>query len=93
MDAAAMTIVMAPLFLLLGAAGGTVHFTAIAGDAKLLVYGGSVASAVALRLGRLLLTTTILILAARQNWVDLLAATVGFMAARQYLIGHLGPAR
>lgn len=86
-----MTTVTAPLFLLLGAAGGTVHFTAIAGDAKLLVHGGSVASAVALRLGRLLFTTTILILAARQNWIDLLAATTGFMAARQHLIGLLGP--
>ncbi len=86
-----MTIVMAPLFLILGAAGGTVHFTAIAGDAKLLVHGGSVASAVALRLGRLLLTTTILILAARQNWVDLLAATIGFMVARQYVIRRLEP--
>lgn len=87
-----MMIVMALLFLLLGAAGGTVHFTAIAGDAKLLVHGGSVGRSGALRLGRLLLTTTILILAARQNWLDLLAATAGFMAARQYLIGRLAPA-
>jgi hypothetical protein len=87
-----MMTVTALLFLILGVSGGIVHFTAIAGDAKLLVHGGSVASAVALRLGRLLLTTTILILAARQNWLDLLAATAGFMAARQYLIGHLGPA-
>ena len=86
-----MTIAMALLFLLLGAAGGTVHFTAIAGDATLLVHGGSVASAVALRLGRLLLTTTILILAARQNWLDLLAATIGFMAARHYVIGRVEP--
>ena len=86
-----MTIVMALLFLLLGAAGGTVHFAAIAGDAKLLVHGGSVASAVALRLGRLLLTTTILILAARQNWVDLLTATIGFIVARHYVIGRLEP--
>jgi hypothetical protein len=92
MDAAAMMILMALQFLLLGAVGGTVHFTAIAEDAKLLLYGGSVASAFALRLGRLLLTTTILIVAARQNWVDLLAATIGFMAARQYLIARLGPA-
>lgn len=86
-----MTMVMALLFLLLGATGGFVHFTAIAGDATLLVHGGSVARAVALRLGRLLLTTTILILAAWQNWVDLLAATIGFMVARHYVIGHVEP--
>ncbi|WP_454883318.1 ATP synthase subunit I [Sphingomonas oryzagri] len=86
-----MTALIALLFLALGAIAGATHFTAIAKDADLLVHGGPVIRAIGLKLGRLLFTATILVLAARHGWIDLLTATIGFMAARQYVIHRLGP--
>ncbi|MBP2278501.1 hypothetical protein D9M73_73260 [compost metagenome] len=43
-----------------------------------------------LRLGRMLLTLGVLLVAARQGWGDLLAAAAGFMAARQVVLHRLG---
>ena len=92
MDAAAV-IAVAALFLMLGAGAGIVHFGAIARDAEWLVRGGPAIRAVVLRIGRLVLTGAVLVLAARQGWVVLLAAVIGFMAARHHMIRRLGPAR
>lgn len=78
------------VFALLGAGAGTVHFAALARDAHALVHGGSPFVAMGLRLGRLLLTTAVLVLAARQGWPSLLAATVGFMVARVVVLRRLG---
>lgn len=88
-----MTVLSGLLFLVLGAIAGVVHFSAIAEDADLLVHGGPAIRAIGLRLGRLLLTTAILILAARHGWIDLLTATIGFTAARHHAIHRLGPTR
>lgn len=78
------------LFLALGAVAGMAHFAALAGDAAMLVHGGSAMRAIALRLGRFLLTTVVLLLAALHGWISLLAATAGFMAARGLLLRRLG---
>jgi len=86
-----MTALVALLFLVLGAVAGAAHFAAIAKDADLLVWGGPVVRSIGIRLGRLLLTAAILVLAARHGWIDLLTATIGFMAARHHAIRRLGP--
>ena len=78
------------LFLLLGAAAGTAHYLAIAKDADLLAHGGSIMLSLGLRLGRMLLTLGVLLVAARQGWGGLLAAAAGFMAARQVVLHRLG---
>jgi F1F0 ATPase subunit 2 len=78
------------LFLLLGAGAGTVHFVALFRDAELLVRGGSPLAAMALRLGRVLLSIAVLIAAARQGWPMLLGAATGFMVARQVVMRRLG---
>lgn len=91
MGAAAVTAFIAMLFLVLGAIAGAVHFTAIAKDADLLVHGGPVIRSIGLKLGRLLFTAAILVLAARHGWIDLLTATIGFMTARQLVIHRLRP--
>ncbi len=80
------------LFVLIGACTGWAHFLAIARDAKLLAYGGSALVAFTLRLGRMLLTLAILVVAARQGWPVLLGATAGFMVARQLVLRRLGTA-
>ncbi|MDR7256406.1 hypothetical protein J2X47_000567 [Sphingomonas sp. BE270] len=81
-----MTIFLAILFLMLGTVAGTVHFASIAKDADLLVHGGSVLVAIGLRLARLLLTAAVLTAGALHGWPTLLAATIGFLAARQFVI-------
>ncbi len=86
-----MTALAALLFLILGAIAGTAHFIAIAKDADLLVHGGPVIRSIGLRLGRLALTVAILVLAARHGWIDLLSASIGFMAARHYVMRRTGP--
>ncbi|PZU64818.1 ATP synthase subunit I [Sphingobium sp.] len=84
-----MIILVALLFLALGAVAGTIHFAMIAKDADLLVHGESVLMAIGLRLARLLLTATVLIGAALNGWPSLLAATSGLVAARQFVIRRL----
>ncbi|MDF0543925.1 ATP synthase subunit I [Sphingobium sp. H39-3-25] len=84
-----MNILLAILFLMLGTVAGSVHFALIAKDADLLVHGGSALIAVGLRLARLLLTAGILIAAALHGWPTLLAATIGFLAARQLVVRRL----
>ncbi|PHP21600.1 ATP synthase subunit I [Sphingobium yanoikuyae] len=81
-----MTIFFAILFLMLGAMVGTVHFALIAKDADLLVHGGSALMAIALRIARMLLTAGVLISAALQGLPTLLAATIGFLMARQLVL-------
>jgi F1F0 ATPase subunit 2 len=85
-----MTALAALLFLMLGAIAGAAHFIAIAKDADLLVHGGPVIQSIGLKLSRLVLTVAILVLAARHGWIDLLVATIGFMAARQFAIHRRG---
>ncbi len=81
------------LFVLIGAGAGAVHFLAIARDARLLTDGGSALAAWGWRLGRTLLTVTVLVAAARHGWPVLLGATGGFMAARQFVLRRLGSVR
>ncbi|AOH87281.1 hypothetical protein AWL63_24340 (plasmid) [Sphingomonas panacis] len=72
-----------------GCSGGTMHFAMIAKDADLLVHGGSVLMAIGLKLARLLLTVTLLVVAALQGWPSLLAATTGVLVARQLVLRRL----
>ncbi|WP_240502330.1 ATP synthase subunit I [Sphingomonas panacis] len=65
------------------------HFAMIAKDADLLVHGGSVLMAIGLKLARLLLTVTLLVVAALQGWPSLLAATTGVLVARQLVLRRL----
>ncbi len=81
-----MNILVPLLSLTLGAVAGTAHFAMIAKDADLLVHGGSVLMAIGLRLARLLLAAAVLIIAALHGWPTLLTATIGFLAARQFVI-------
>jgi len=83
-----MSVALILLFLLLGAGAGTVHFVALFRDAGLR--GGSPLAAMALRLGRVLLTIAVLIAAARLGWPVLLGALAGFMVARQVVMRRLG---
>jgi hypothetical protein len=83
-------IVLVPLvFLMLGAVAGAMHFAMIAKDADLLVHGGPVLMAIGLKLARLLLTVTLLGVAALQGWPSLLAATIGVLVARQLVLRRL----
>jgi F1F0 ATPase subunit 2 len=84
-----MTAFWLALFALLGAGAGAVHFAAIARDADLLVRGGSPLAAVGLRLGRMVLTVAVLLLATINGWPMLLAALAGLMAMRQVMIRQL----
>lgn len=84
---------VATVFLMLGAGTGIVHFGAIAKEAVWLVRGGPTIRAIVPRIGRLVLTGAVLVLAARQGCVVLLAAAVGFIAARHHMIRRLGPVR
>lgn len=81
------------LFAMLGAGVGALHFAAISRDVDLLADGGSVGAMIGLRLGRLLMTVAVLAISARQGWPALLAATFGFMVARQIVLRRLGTAR
>ncbi len=90
MDTEAVTALLALLFLGCGAVAGAIHFMVIAKDADMLVAGGSAARIAGLRLGRLVLTVALLALAALQGVTMLLAATGGFMAARQIVLRRLG---
>ena len=79
------------LFLGLGAGAGAVHFRLLAHDARLLVGGGPVAAALAVRLGRFVLTLLVLVLAAKvAGWPALLAAAAGFGLARPVMLRRLG---
>ncbi len=80
-------------FVLIGAGAGAVHFLAIAREAGLLTQGGSALAAIGLRVGRILLTVAVLVLASRHGWPALLGATAGFMVARQLVLHRLGAAR
>lgn len=84
-----MTAFFVLLFLALGAVAGTVHFMAIARDAELLVHGGSALLTLGLRLGRLLLTASVLIVAARHGWPALFATAIGILIARQVVMVRL----
>ncbi|RDE05603.1 ATP synthase subunit I [Sphingomonas aracearum] len=80
------------LFFALGALAGAVHFAALARDADLLVRGGSALAVIGLRLGRMLLTVAMLVVAARQGWPALVAASIGTLVARQLVLRRLGAA-
>ncbi len=87
---AAMTLLLALVFLALGAAAGAVHFAMIARDAELLIGGGSGSRVAWLRIGRLALSTGVLFLAALSGSVPLIAAMIGLMAARQWATSRFG---
>lgn len=78
------------LFLTLGVVAGAVHFVALARDTDLLVRGGLPVLAMVLRLGRIVLTAMVLVLATRQGWPTLLAAAIGFAIARTLVIRRIG---
>jgi F1F0 ATPase subunit 2 len=88
-----MNLPLIMLFVLIGAGAGAVHFVTIARDAELLTHGGSAPLVLASRLGRMLLTVAVLVVAARHGWPVLLGATAGFMVARQFVLHRLGTAR
>lgn len=88
-----MSIAIASLFLMLGLAVGYAHFLAIAKDAETIVTGRTTAWLAVLRIGRMLPTVAVLALAAWQGGWALLAAMLGFMAARQVMIARLGSPR
>jgi hypothetical protein len=81
------------LVLALGFAVGLAHFAAIAREADLVTHGGPASRAILLRLGRLAVTILVLVIASRQGWPALLAATTGFMGGRQIMLHRLGGAR
>ena len=85
-----MTVPLLPLFVLLGAVAGGIHFAALSRDADLLVHGGSSWAMLGLRLGRIVLTVIILLAATRAGWPMLIAAAIGFMAARQAVLARRG---
>lgn len=87
-----MKLLADALFLLLGAMAGGVHFAAISRDADALVRGGPALATAGRWLGRMLLTAAVLAMAALQGWPALLAATAGFLAARQVVVRRLGRA-
>lgn len=90
MDTAPMTFVLPVMFLAAGAAVGAVHFILLARDARLLTAGGSIVKFMSLRLARLVATAAVLALAALAGWPSLLAAAVGFLAARQWSLKRFG---
>lgn len=85
-----MTILLALLFLGLGAAAGACHFIAIAKGADLFVAGAFPGWPIALMLGRWALTVAVFWYAARDGAAMLLAAAAGFMAARHMVLRQLG---
>ncbi len=84
-----MKLLLLAFFLGLGAAGGAAHFHALAKDAAFTLQGGT-AKAIGLKAARLLLTAGLLTFAAQQGALPLLAATIGFMAARHIVIRRMG---
>ena len=85
-----MTAVIALMFLILGFLAGALHFTLLRRNADLFVSGGSPLAAIGLQLGRMATTAGVLLIAALNGWVSLLAATAGLMAARQVVVRRLG---
>lgn len=85
-----MTFLVAVSFLALGAAAGAVHFAMIAWDAGLTVAGGPASRIAWARIGRLIVSTGTLVLAALSGWLPLLAATLGMMASRQWALHRFG---
>lgn len=86
-----MTVLLVLLFALLGAVAGGVHFAALSRDADLLVRGGSAFTVLRLRFVRTVLTVAVLLAAARAGWPTLVAAAIGVMSARQFMLTRLGP--
>lgn len=73
-------------FALLGALLGAGHFAALRGNVTRYLEGGSPGPALALHLGRLLLSALGFALIAPAGAVALLAALAGFLAARTMAI-------
>lgn len=84
-----MTMLLLAFFLGLGAAVGAAHFYALARDAAFTLQGAA-AKAIGLKAARLLLTAGLLAFAAQHGALPLLAATIGFMAARHIVIRRMG---
>ena len=78
------------LFALIGGMAGAAHFLALAREARFLTQGGSALAISGLHLGRMVVTGLVLAAAAWQGLPTLLAATAGFMAARQVVLHRLG---
>jgi len=68
---------------------GATHFASLRWNARLFV-NGSAGGAVALQLGRIVLTVVLLALLVRLGLIALLSGALGFLAARPLLLRRFG---
>jgi len=75
------------LHLAIGIGVGVLHFRAIRESARQLVEAGNVRRVAALTVGRLAVTGAVLIIAALEGALPLVAAAAGLMIGRQAVLG------
>jgi hypothetical protein len=89
-----MPIVSLPILLAAhvaaGAGVGVLFFRALSWNARLIVGGGRVSTAVALTLGRFLLMGGLLTLSALEGAAPLLAAALGVFVGRVFVLRSIG---
>jgi hypothetical protein len=90
MDAPVMTAALVIVFAGLGVAAGAAHFILLDRSVALWLGGGSLRAGLALQLGRLALTFSILVLAVRAGGPALLACAAGVFFGRMLVLRNAG---
>lgn len=82
----------AALWVLLGLAGGALHFALLRWNTRLYVEGSGIAQALALQTMRLAATALLLLFAATHGAMPLLLAALGVALARPLVLRIVAPA-
>jgi hypothetical protein len=82
------TLTYAALFLVLGAGAGAVHWMGLRRNVTAYLGGGRVAPALALHLGRFVLTIAVFVAAAQLGAVPILTTLAGFLLSRYVVAGN-----